>query len=220
MSNRSSHFVHGLQTLPSALAGGSRRLTALAAVFALLTLTLLPTTGQAQTYNTEDDPRAPRNLSALGRAPMGWSSGGSRPPRMRHPWTATRSCAAGPTGTSRRSPRWCSDTGNADTTYFDAKAIEGGVRYTYRVMAIRNGVRSSDRSNIAIVLRPPSAPPPPLVSNIGQSASATANDQPSSTPRASGWESTAGATKSPASRSTWPLSPSQSDRLAVDRRPF
>ena len=49
------------------------------------------------------------------------------------------------------------------------------MRYNYRVKAIRNGVRS-DWSNIAIVLRPPSAPPPPapLVSNLGQSPSATA----------------------------------------------
>ena len=51
MSNRSSHFVHRLQALPSALAGvsGSGRLLALAAVLALLALTLLPTTAQAQT---------------------------------------------------------------------------------------------------------------------------------------------------------------------------
>ena len=51
MSNRSSHFVHRLQALPSALAGvsGSRRLLALAAVLALLALTLLPTVAQAQT---------------------------------------------------------------------------------------------------------------------------------------------------------------------------
>ena len=50
MSNRSSHFVHGLQTLPSVLAGvsGSRRLLALAAVLALLALMLQPTTAQAQ----------------------------------------------------------------------------------------------------------------------------------------------------------------------------
>ena len=51
MSNRSSHFVHGLRALPSALAGvpDSRRLLALAAVLALLALTLQPTTAQAQT---------------------------------------------------------------------------------------------------------------------------------------------------------------------------
>ena len=52
MSNRSSHFVHGLRALPSALAGvpdSSRRLLALAAVLALLALTLQPTTAQAQT---------------------------------------------------------------------------------------------------------------------------------------------------------------------------
>ena len=51
MSNRSSHFVRRFRTLPSALAGvsGSRRLLALAAVLALLALTLQPTAAQAQT---------------------------------------------------------------------------------------------------------------------------------------------------------------------------
>ena len=54
MSNRSSRFVHPLQTLPSALAGmsGSGRLLALAAVFALLALMLQPTAVQAQADTT------------------------------------------------------------------------------------------------------------------------------------------------------------------------
>ena len=55
MSNRRSHFVHRLQTLPSALAGGPRRLPALAAVLALLALlalALLPTAAQAQADTT------------------------------------------------------------------------------------------------------------------------------------------------------------------------
>ena len=52
MSNRSSRFVHPLQSLTSALAGGSRRLPALAVVLALLVLALLPTTGQAQSDTT------------------------------------------------------------------------------------------------------------------------------------------------------------------------
>ena len=52
MSNRSSRFVHPLPSLTSALAGGPRRLPALAAVLALLVLALLPTTGQAQTDTT------------------------------------------------------------------------------------------------------------------------------------------------------------------------
>ena len=52
MSNRSSRFVHPLQTLTSALAGGPRRLPALAAVLALLVLTLLPTAAQAQADTT------------------------------------------------------------------------------------------------------------------------------------------------------------------------
>ena len=49
MSNRSSHFAHRFQTLPSALAGvpSARRLLALAVVLPLLALTLLPTAGQA-----------------------------------------------------------------------------------------------------------------------------------------------------------------------------
>ena len=54
MSNRSSHFVHRLQTLPSALAGVpfARRLLALATVLALLALALQPTSAQAQTDTT------------------------------------------------------------------------------------------------------------------------------------------------------------------------
>ena len=52
MSNRSSRFVHPLQSLTSALAGGPRRLPALAAVLALLALALLPTAVQAQTDTT------------------------------------------------------------------------------------------------------------------------------------------------------------------------
>ena len=52
MSNRSSRFVHPLQSLTSVLAGGPRRLMALAAVLALLVLALLPTTGQAQSDTT------------------------------------------------------------------------------------------------------------------------------------------------------------------------
>ena len=63
-----------------------------------------------------------------------------------------------------------SDTGNAATTYTDATATEPAVRYTYRVKAIRSGVRSP-RSNFAqaTVLLPPT-----LVSNIGQSSANTA----------------------------------------------
>ena len=45
-----------------------------------------------------------------------------------------------------------------------------------------------------------------LVGNTGQSPSATANDHPATTPWASGWGITARATRSPASRSTWPRS--------------
>ena len=61
MSNRSSHFVRRFQTLPSALAGvsGSRKLLALAAVLALLAVTLLPTAGQAQTGPRPKSGRTP-----------------------------------------------------------------------------------------------------------------------------------------------------------------
>ena len=176
MSNRSSHFVHRLQTLPSALAGvsGPRRLLTLAAVLALLALALLPTGGQAQSYEIEDDPRVPRNLLAQSEA------GG-----VTLRWLPPAEDAASVDGYEilrRRANRdeptlttLVSDTGNADTTYFDATATEAGVRYNYRVKAIRNGVRSG-WSNYSTVVRPPSAPPPPppLVSNTGQSESATA----------------------------------------------
>ena len=60
------------------------------------------------------------------------------------------------------------NTSNTDTTYTDSTATEPGVRYTYRVKAIRGGVRSP-RSHYATVLLPPA-----LVSNIGQPATATA----------------------------------------------
>ena len=64
-----------------------------------------------------------------------------------------------------------SDTGATDTTYSDTTATEPGVRYTYRVKAIRSGVRSF-WSNHAMVLLP--ATTPLLVSNTGQPESATA----------------------------------------------
>ena len=66
-----------------------------------------------------------------------------------------------------------SDTGDADTAYLDATAIEAGVRYTYRVEAIRSGQRSG-RSNAASVLLLGDTTPRPLVGNIGQSPSAEA----------------------------------------------
>ena len=171
MSNRSPHFVHRLQTLPSALAGvpGSRRLLALAVVFALLTLTLLPTTGQAQTYQTEDDPRVPRNLSAqveVGGVALRWL-----PPAEDAASVDGYEILRGrPNQGEGTLMTLVSDTGGTDTTYFDATAVASGARYTYRVKAIRNGVRS-DWSNVSQVLRPPAAPPPPppLVSNTGQS---------------------------------------------------
>ena len=133
----------------------------------------LPTTGTP--YDYSDDARAPRNLSVQVEA------GG-----VALRWLPPAEDAASVDGYEilrRRSNPYqgplttlVPDTGTADTTYFDATATEPGVRYTYRVKAIRYGASSTDWSNIAMVLRPPSAPPPPppLVSNIGQSASATA----------------------------------------------
>ena len=176
MSNRSSHFAHRFQTLPSALAGvpSARRLLALAVVLPLLALTLLPTAGQAQTpYDYSDDARAPRNLSAQ-VVPRG----------VELRWLPPAEDAASVDGYEilRRRPNrdeptlttLVPDTGTTDTTYTDATATEPGVRYTYRVKAIRSGVSSSDWSNIAMVMWSPSSLRP-LVSNIGQSASATAN---------------------------------------------
>ena len=133
----------------------------------------LPTTGTP--YDYSDDDRAPRNLSVQVEA------GG-----VALRWLPPAEDAASVDGYEilRRRPNrdeptlttLVPDTGTTDTTYFDATATEPGVRYTYRVKAIRYGASSTDWSNIAMVLRPPSAPPPPppLVSNIGQSASATA----------------------------------------------
>ena len=183
MSNRSSHLAHRFQTLPSALAAvpGSRRLLALAVVLALLALTLLPTAGQAQTPELPEltdgweltDDRAPRNLLAqleFGAVALRWL-----PP-------AEDAASVDGYEILRRRPNrdeptlttLVSDTGATDTTYFDATATESGVRYNYRVKAIRSGVRS-DWSNYSTVLLPPSSPVPPLlVSNTGQSASATA----------------------------------------------
>ena len=129
MSNRSPHFVHRLQTLPSALAGvpGSRRLLALAVVFALLTLTLLPTTGQAQTYNTEDDPRVPRNLSAqveVGGVALRWL-----PPAEDAASVDGYEILRGRSNQGEGTlTTLVSDTGATDTTYFDATATEERVR--------------------------------------------------------------------------------------------
>ena len=130
-----------------------------------------PATGTP--YDYSDDDRAPRNLSVQVEA------GG-----VALRWLPPAEDAASVDGYEilRQRPNQhegalttlVPDTGTTDTTYFDATATEAGVRYTYRVKAIRYGVRSGDWSNIAMVLRPPSAPPPPLVSNIGQSGSATA----------------------------------------------
>ena len=78
MSNRSSHFVRRFQTLPSALAGvsGSRRLLALAAVLALLALTLLPTAAQAQTAQAPTElwsaTMTVGSLDILGTTYLGW----------------------------------------------------------------------------------------------------------------------------------------------------
>ena len=62
-----------------------------------------------------------------------------------------------------------SDTATTDTTYFDATATVPGERYSYRVRAIRGGVRSRS-SNTATVLVLLSAPTTRLVSNVGQSS--------------------------------------------------
>ena len=93
-----------------------------------------------------------------------------------------------------------SDTGSTDTTYIDATAIELGVRYNYRVKAIRSGQKSAG-SNSARVQLPP---PPPRWSATWYSRRRPRRTSPSSTPCGSRWELTARATQSPASRSIWP----------------
>ncbi len=67
-----------------------------------------------------------------------------------------------------------SDTATTDTAYFDTTATEPGVRYNYRVRAIRAGVRSHP-SNTATVLVLLSAPTTRLVSNVGQSSASQAS---------------------------------------------
>ena len=85
MSNRSSHFANRLQTLPSALAAvsGSRRLLALAAVLALLALTLLPTAAQAQTVQAQteiwSDTMTVGTLTVGSLTFLGWGDGGTSP---------------------------------------------------------------------------------------------------------------------------------------------
>ena len=66
-----------------------------------------------------------------------------------------------------------SDTDNTDTTYTDTTATEPGVRYTYRVKAIRGGVRSPSSHYATVLLPPPALATPPLVSSLGQSATTT-----------------------------------------------
>ena len=142
------------------------RLLAPAAVLALLALTLLPIPGQAQT----EAGAPPRNLSAQ-----------VVPGGVALRWLPPADDAASVDGYEilRRRPNQneptllelVSDTGTTDTTYSDTTATEPGVRYTYRVKAIRSGARS-DWSNHAMVLLPTTNPL--LVSNTGQPASATA----------------------------------------------
>ena len=163
--------MHRLQTLPSPMAGVSfsRKLLALAAVLALLALALQPPAGQAQ---AQTEAGAPQNLSAQ-----------VMPGGVALRWLPPAEDAASVDGYEilRRRPNrdestfmtLVSDTGATDTTYCDTTATERGVRYTYRVKAIRGGVKSL-WSNPASVLVPSSLPLPLLVSNTGQSASATA----------------------------------------------
>ena len=168
MSNRSSHFVRRLQTLPSALAGasGPKRLLALAVVLALLALMLQAPNARAQM--ALPDPEDPRNLSALvvlNGVELRWL-----PPEdglSVDGYEIWRRASGEDELTVL-----VSNTGAADTRYTDTTATENGVLYRYRVKAIRDGERS-DWSNVAMVLRSPAIPP--LVSNIGQSESSSAS---------------------------------------------
>ena len=66
-----------------------------------------------------------------------------------------------------------SDTGSTDTAYTDATATETGVRYAYRVMAIRGGERSA-RSDYATVMVVPPPVEPPLLTNLDETPVAEA----------------------------------------------
>ena len=66
-----------------------------------------------------------------------------------------------------------SDTTNTETTYTDTTATVRGVRYTYRVKAIRGGQRSG-WSRFATAMRVERVTTPTLVGNLGQPATATA----------------------------------------------
>ena len=134
-----------------------------ALALAVLTVALIGTGLPVQAHHEDT---APRGLSARivdGGVMLRWSApaeGGpvdgyeilrKRPNRGEHSFTVPES-----------------NTANAETTYTDDEATEPGVRYTYRVKAIRGGVRSP-WSHYATVLLPPY-----LVSNIGQSPTDTA----------------------------------------------
>ena len=149
---------------------------ALAAVTVALTGTGLPAQAQAQNQNQDQaqeqdqaQATAPRNLRAQ------IVDGG-----VALRWNAPTEDAASVDGYEilRRRPNRGEETlrtlvphtGNADTAYTDATATKFGVRYAYRVKAIRGGERSPE-SDYATVLVPS---PPTLVSNLGQSPTATA----------------------------------------------
>ena len=92
-----------------------------------------------------------------------------------------------------------SDTTNAETTYTDTTATETGVRYTYRVKAIRSGQRS-EWSRFATAMRVEDVTGSTLVGNLRPVAKCGHGARsPSSTPRASGWGVTGRATRSPVS---------------------
>ena len=139
---------------------------ALAAVTVALTGTGLPAQAQAQ---AQAQATAPRNLRAQ------IVDGG-----VALRWNAPTEDAASVNGYEilRRRPNRGEQTlkaliyllDHADTAYTDDTATAAGVRYTYRVKAIR-GSQRSPWSDYATVLVPS---PPTLVSNLGQSPTATA----------------------------------------------
>ena len=161
MNNARAHSAGLLAFLKGLFAVRLRLILPLAAAAALLVV-LSAVPAQAQ-----DEPRAPSRLSARiveAGVLLRWS-----------PPAEDVDSVEGYEILRRRPNRGEStfttlvaDTESKETTYTDTTATEAGVRYTYRVMAIRNEVRSP-RSQWATVLLPPW-----LVSNIGQSPSATA----------------------------------------------
>ena len=145
MFNADSRFGSSIQ-VASSLRGRAAPSRVLLAVLAFTLLVLsgtgLPAQAQSQ---TSDEARAPSNLSARivdtgveltwdpptqdAASVTGYEIAVSRRDRDEVIWQAPVTLVA--------------DTGTTDTTYTDTSATEPGVRYAYRVKAIRGAARSA-----------------------------------------------------------------------------